>query len=157
MEEELIPLSPTGFRLRPLRPEDYEKGYCQLLTSLTQVGELSPTTFQTILQRLLSQPDTYLILVLEEAETGALAASGTLLIEQKFIHAAGKVGHIEDIVVSPAFQRRGLGKQLIEALQGIARDRGCYKAILDCSEDVVPFYEKCSLVRKGVCMAHYFS
>lgn len=146
--------APAGFRLRPLREEDYDKGYCTLLASLTQVGDVSQELFRATFQRL--SPDTYVILVLEEEESGALAATGTLLVEQKFIHTAGKVGHIEDIVVSPDFQRRGLGKILIEALRSVARERGCYKVILDCSEDVVEFYQKCGLVRKGFCMAEYF-
>jgi len=157
MAEELTAWSPAGFHLRPLQATDYAKGYPQLLAALTQVGELPEATFQSTLQRLNSQPDTYLILVLEEAETGALAATGTLLVEQKFVHSAGKVGHVEDIVVSPDFERRGLGKKLIEVLERIARGRGCYKVILDCSEDVVGFYEKCGLVRKGAFMAQYFS
>lgn len=157
MEEELTTWSPAGFQFRPLQATDYAKGYPQLLAALTEVGELSEATFQTTLQRISSQPDTYVILVLEETETGALAASGTLLLEQKFVHNARKVGHIEDIVVSPAFERRGLGRKLIETLHRIAKGKGCYKVILDCSEDVVGFYEKCGLVRKGFEMAHYFS
>ena len=157
MEELLVTSSPAGFRLRRLQAEDYSKGYCQLLSVLTQVGEIPEPAFQATFQRVNSQPDTYIILVLEEAETGALAASGTLLIEQKFVHNTGKVGHVEDIVVSTDFQRRGLGKKMIETLLEIARAKGCYKVILDCSEEVVTFYEKCGLVRKGVLMAHYFS
>jgi glucosamine-phosphate N-acetyltransferase len=157
MEEHLVTSSPAGFRLRRLQAEDYSKGYCQLLSVLTQVGEIPEPAFQTTLQRIDSQPDTYNILVLEEEETGALAATGTLLIEQKFVHNTGKVGHVEDIVVSPDFQRRGLGKKMIEALLEIARGRGCYKVILDCSEEVLAFYEKCGLARRGVLMAHYFS
>lgn len=33
-----------------------------------------------------------------------------------------------------------------------AQELGCYKVILDCSEDNVPFYEKCGLTRKEVQM-----
>lgn len=32
------------------------------------------------------------------------------------------------------------------------QEAGCYKVILDCSEDNVPFYEKCGLTRKEVQM-----
>lgn len=34
----------------------------------------------------------------------------------------------------------------------LAQELGCYKVILDCSEDNVPFYEKCGLTRKEVQM-----
>ena len=33
-----------------------------------------------------------------------------------------------------------------------AKEAGCYKAILDCGEERVPFYEKCGLARKEVQM-----
>lgn len=34
---------------------------------------------------------------------------------------------------------------------------GCYKVILDCSEDNVRFYERCGFVRKEVQMAAYIA
>lgn len=39
----------------------------------------------------------------------------------------------------------------------IAHESGCYKVILDCSDDNVPFYQKCGLERKGAQMAVYFN
>jgi hypothetical protein len=42
--------------------------------------------------------------------------------------------------------------RLIEALVDVARQRGCYKVILDCSEANQAFYEKCGLTRKEVQM-----
>ena len=32
------------------------------------------------------------------------------------------------------------------------QEAGCYKVILDCSEENVPFYEKCGLTKKEVQM-----
>ena len=37
-----------------------------------------------------------------------------------------------------------------------AKEAGCYKAILDCGEERVPFYEKCGLARKEVQMVRLF-
>lgn len=34
----------------------------------------------------------------------------------------------------------------------LLQELGCYKVILDCSEDNVPFYQKCGLVKKEVQM-----
>ena len=45
------------------------------------------------------------------------------------------VGHIEDIAVSKAAQGRKLGLRIIQALVGISEKVGCYKTILDCSQD----------------------
>lgn len=38
----------------------------------------------------------------------------------------------------------------------MAKEIGCYKVILDCSEGNVGFYERCGLVRKEVQMVKYF-
>lgn len=45
---------------------------------------------------------------------------------------------------------------LIEQLQYIGRAIGCYKVILNCTVENVPFYEKCNLKKKDVQMTHYF-
>jgi glucosamine-phosphate N-acetyltransferase len=58
---------------------------------------------------------------------------GTLLVERKFVHCNGKVGHIEDIAVSGDQQGKKLGLRMIEALQYIGAQNGCYKVILDCA------------------------
>ena len=42
--------------------------------------------------------------------------------------------------------------RLITALIAEAEQRGCYKTILDCSEENVPFYRKCDFEVKGVQM-----
>ena len=66
----------------------------------------------------------------------------TLLIETKFIHNGGKVGHIEDVVVDKKHQRKGIGEKIIIYFLRYAKDQGCYKTILDCTDEVKPFYEK---------------
>ncbi|EFJ49388.1 hypothetical protein VOLCADRAFT_47170, partial [Volvox carteri f. nagariensis] len=83
---------------------------------------------------------------------GRVIATAAMIVEIKFIHNCGKVGHIEDVVVDPAYRGKKLGLKLISALVDTAREAGCYKTILDCSEDNAPFYEKCGLTRKGVQM-----
>lgn len=45
-----------------------------------------------------------------------------------------------------------LGCRVIAELLEVSRRRGCYKTILDCSQDNVGFYEKAGLSVKGVQM-----
>lgn len=85
-----------------------------------------------------------------------MIASATLMVEVKFIRDCGRCGHIEDVVVDSSYRGLRLGARVVEALAGAAREAGCYKIILDCSEDNVAFYEKCGLTRKAVQMAQYF-
>ena len=79
-------------------------------------------------------------------------ASGTILIEQKFIRDGGKVAHIEDIIVHPNYRNKGIGKILIEHLLTEAKKKCCYKAILDCEQEVTGFYEKLGFVKSSLHM-----
>jgi GNAT superfamily N-acetyltransferase len=72
------------------------------------------------------------------------------------IHNLGLVGHIEDIAVAKDQQGKKLGLRIIQALDFVAENVGCYKTILDCSEANEGFYVKCGFKRAGLEMAHYY-
>ena len=80
-------------------------------------------------------------------ENSKIIGSASILIEQKFIHDGGKVGHIEDVVVRKEFQGKGVGKQIVVALLRYAEKQGCYKTILDCADELIPFYENIGFKR----------
>jgi glucosamine-phosphate N-acetyltransferase len=90
-------------------------------------------------------------------EDGKICIHGTatILYERKLIRGCKKVGHIEDVVVSPNYRDQGIAKHLVTTLTEMASE-SCYKVILDCTEDLIPFYEKCHFTLKGVQMGHYF-
>ena len=71
-----------------------------------------------------------------------VVGAATLFIEPKFIHNGGNVGHIEDVVVDKNYQGKKIGEKIIKYLLEEAKTNGCYKTILDCSDEVKPFYEK---------------
>ncbi len=48
-------------------------------------------------------------IVFEDLKTKKLLASGTIMMEHKFIRNCGIVGHIEDIVVSKDARGKNLG------------------------------------------------
>lgn len=96
----------------------------------------------------------YYLLVIEEK--GRIVGTGALVVERKFIHHLGLVGHIEDIAVAKDQQGKKFGLKLIQALDFIAEKVGCYKCILDCSEENEGFYLKCGYKRAGLEMAHYY-
>ena len=96
------------------------------------------------------------MLVVEDLGSGALCATGTVVVEPKFIHQAGLAAHLEDVVVDKSMRRRGLGKLIVQQLLSIAKGHGCYKAILDCAAHNVPFYKSCGFKEKEVQMALYF-
>lgn len=97
----------------------------------------------------------YLLCILDSSHR--IVGTGALLVERKFIHNLGLVGHIEDIAISKDQQGKRLGLRMIQALDYVAEKVGCYKSILDCSEANEGFYVKCGFKRAGLEMAHYYN
>ena len=129
----------SGIKIREIVEEDIEKGFLKSLDSLRKASDLDKEVAKDILKKIISNPD-HIIHVAED--NGKIVGSTTLLIEQKFIHNGGYVGHIEDVVVSKEFEGRGIGIKLVTSLLEIANTRSCYKTILDCKDELIPFYER---------------
>lgn len=147
---------PEGYIVRALRPSDYAAGHLDVLRVLTTVGDISEEAWKGQYEWMTRQDGTYYILVIEDSNIGKVVGTGALIVERKFIHSLGKVGHIEDIAVSKDQQGKKLGLRIIQALDYIAAKVGCYKSILDCSEANEGFYVKCGFRRAGLEMAHYY-
>jgi glucosamine-phosphate N-acetyltransferase len=125
--------------IRELRKEDLWNGFLTTLDSLRQASDIDQNKAEEIFEKINSNPDH--VIVVAELD-GKIVGSTTLLIETKFIHGGGLVGHIEDVVVDKNFQGQKIGEKIMKYLLEFAKNRGCYKTILDCTDDVKPFYEK---------------
>lgn len=172
---EVTAMLPEGYTIRPLRRSDYHGGmwstfshwllsrgidlillgFLDTLRVLTTVGEPTIEEFNTRYDFLASRNDTYYVLVICDS-TGTIVGTGAVIVERKFIHNMGLVGHIEDIAVAKNQQGKKLGLRIIQALDHVASAVGCYKSILDCSEANEGFYVKCGFKRAGLEMAHYY-
>jgi GNAT superfamily N-acetyltransferase len=75
--------------------------------------------------------DSYYLLCITDA-SGKIVGTGALIVERKFIHQLGLVGHIEDIAVAKDQQGKKLGLRIIQALDFVAEKVGCYK-VCSCS------------------------
>ena len=129
----------SDITIRKLQKDDLWNGFLLTLDSLRQASNIDKKTAEKIFDKINSNPDHIVVVAVIE---GKIVGSITLLIETKFIHNGGKVGHIEDVVVDKEYQRKGIGEKIVVYLLRYAKDQGCYKTILDCVDDVKPFYEK---------------
>jgi glucosamine-phosphate N-acetyltransferase len=125
--------------IRKITESDLENGFLETLDSLRQASNLDKNEARAILQKIAQNPDHVIFVALKE---GRVVGATTLIIEQKFIHDGGKVGHIEDVAVSKNLQGKGIGEKIIRFALDYAKKQGCYKTILDCDDKVRPFYEK---------------
>ncbi|KAJ8098689.1 acyl-CoA N-acyltransferase [Lipomyces tetrasporus] len=142
--------------LRPLQLSDYRAGVLEVLKDLTTIGDISEERFTEQFEFLRARQGEYFIIVIEKAATGRVVGVGTLLVERKFIHECGLVGHIEDIAVAKSEQGKRLGIKIIGALDFIGQRAGCYKNILDCSPHNEQFYVKCGYSNAGFEMTKRF-
>ena len=129
----------SDITVRKLQKDDLWNGFLQTLDSLRQASNIDKKTAEKIFDKINANPDQIVAVAVVE---GKIVGATTLLIETKFIHNGGKVGHIEDVVVDKKYQRKGIGEKIIIYLLRYAKDQGCYKTILDCTDEVKPFYEK---------------
>ena len=135
--------------VRKLRAGDETIGLLESLDSLSRASDLDPGSARAVLERAVADPSREVFVAESD---GRVVGSLTLLIEEKFIHGGGLAGHIEDVAVDGRARGRGAGRMLVERALREAEARGCYKTVLDCSEDLAGFYEKLGFSRRGVCM-----
>lgn len=126
-------------KIRQLQEKDLFNGFLESLDSLRKASDLSPKKAKTIFRKMKSIPDHIIYVAVHDSK---IIGAATIFVEQKFIHDGGKVGHIEDVVVSKEHQGEGIGLKLIKVLIQYAEKKGCYKTVLDCTDEVMPFYKK---------------
>ena len=125
--------------IRELEKEDFKKGFLQTMDTLRESSNISEDKALEIFRNI--QLNQKHIIIVAEIN-GRIVGATTLLIEPKFIHQGGIVGHIEDVVVDKEFQGQKIGEKIIKYVLKLAENHSCYKTILDCSDNVKQFYEK---------------
>jgi len=125
--------------IREIEEDDIEKGFLETLDFLRNASGLDKNKTKEILKKIKQNPDHIIHVAIDDKK---IVGSTTLFIEQKFIHDGGLVGHIEDVVVRKDYEDQGIGMKLVISLLDVAKQRKCYKTILNCEDGLKPFYEK---------------
>ena len=132
--------------IREIEEDDLEKGFLETLDFLRNASDLDKNKAKEILKKIKQNPNHIIYVAIADKK---IIGSTTLLIEQKFIHDGGLVGHIEDVVVRKDYERKGIGIKLVTSMLEHAKEKNCYKTILDCKDDVKQFYEKIGFKRES--------
>ncbi|XP_048586438.1 glucosamine 6-phosphate N-acetyltransferase isoform X2 [Nematostella vectensis] len=142
----------TLFDADVLKEIDYSKGDCKM----NQYGLSCESPGEDLRLRPLASDDydkerfnamrdhhgTYYIIVVENTKADKILASGSLIVEQKFIHEIALRGRIEDIVVDDSCRGRRIGQLIVETLLLLSEKLGCYKTSLECRDPLLGFYKK---------------
>jgi len=129
----------SNITIRELQSDDLWNGFLTTLDSLRQASNIEKNTANETYNKIKSNSNHIIVVALIDQK---VVGAATLLLEPKFIHSGGVVGHIEDVVVDKNYQGQKIGEKIILHLLEIAKSKGCYKTILDCLDEVKPFYEK---------------
>jgi glucosamine-phosphate N-acetyltransferase len=122
-------------KIRRLHPEDFQRGFLETLAALRPVN-LEPDQAREIFHR---QKNEKVFVVLDKDQ---VVGTATLLIDRKYIHSGGIVGHVEDVAIHKDHQGKKIGNLLLSRLIKEAKKVGCYKLVLCCDDEVVDFYKK---------------
>jgi len=141
----------SEIKIREIEEDDLEKGFLETLDFLRNTSGLNKNNAKKILKKIKQNPNHIIYVAIADKK---IIGSTTLLIEQKFIHDGGLVGHIEDVVVRKDYERKGIGIKLVTSMLEHAKEKNCYKTILDCKDDVKQFYEKIGFKRESNCMRY---
>ena len=135
--------------------EEIIEQYIKLLSQLTEAPMLSKDEFMKNLLEIKNMGYIYLCYYTNTENKICIIGSGTIIFEPKIIRNGKYVGHIEDIVVDNNFRSVGISKKIIDQLIHLAKEKNCYKIILDCKDNLCDFYEKNGFERHGVQMSKY--
>ncbi len=140
----------------PNNIEHIKTKYLHLLSELTIITDLDTSLFS---KNIVTVHQMGCIIITykscPECEDFEIIASGTIIIEPKIIRGGKSVGHIEDIVVKNEYRGKQFVRFILEELKSIAREKNCYKIILDCNEAVKGVYEKYGFTERGIEMGIY--
>ena len=132
-----------NLKVRQLLLSDYYLGYINLMKQLSVINNY--IKFKDFKNKWfeISNNKFHKIYVIEL--NNKIVASGTLIVEPKFIRNCNYAGHIEDIVVDENMRGKGLARLIINKLIEISKDLNCYRVTLNCHESKFGLYSKFGL------------
>ncbi len=126
--------------------EDLNNG---LLDLLQEFGELEEKYKKHVDIDFLAASGVIFVMV----DKSRVIATATLIIDQKLLNSK-RVARIEEVAVVEEKRGLGLGKEIVTFLTNEAKLRGCYKVILNCSDENIEFYEKCGFYKSSNTMRY---
>ena len=98
-------------------------------------------------------PSYRLWVACDAADRDAVIGTYALLVMHNLAHRGAPSAIVEDVVVSPARQGRGVGRQMMAHAMQQAREAGCYKLALSsnaCRKGAHAFYESLGFAQHGI-------
>ncbi|MFA4833988.1 MAG: GNAT family N-acetyltransferase [Patescibacteria group bacterium] len=140
------------YTIREFREEDLnpDKGFLETLSNLSKTARLSQRKIKEVFREIRQKENSYIFVAV--GKNKQIIGTIKLMIERKFYHEGAKAGHIEDVVVRKGFEKMGIASSLIRKAVAKAKELECYKVILDCRDELIPFYKKFNFYKFENCL-----
>lgn len=136
--------------IRPIEPEDYFKGYLNVVNVFTRHPVSVPFEhFKEHLEKAINQNAIILVAELD----GTIVGTVKILVEYKLHNNLAKMAHIEDVAVHSNYRHQYIGRQLLTKALDYTTD--CYKVVLSCKQDLIPFYNSHNFNQSGTTLSLY--
>jgi glucosamine-phosphate N-acetyltransferase len=132
--------------IREVKLEDIDK----LIFLLDQLSPNKPEIDKIKVTKMLEynlKSDNHFLVVLENKNE--VIGTGQLIIQMNLSHNGSPSSHIENIVVDKNARQKGIGKKIVTFLIEKSKELKCYKVVLNCKKELIPFYQKCQLFDTG--------
>lgn len=130
--------------IKLLEENDNIFSYLECVQDLNSYN-VSVSTVEQIKEILGSRPSNILTFV-GVLSDGSIVATATILVEKKLRYNS-LCFHIEDVGVHPSHRNNGYGMKIVQYCIDVAKSNNAYKIKLNCSADLIRFYEKLGFVR----------
>ena len=114
---------------------------------------LSLEEARAMLAQFARYPSYRLWVACDPAQHGAVVGTYALLVMHNLAHRGAPSAIVEDVVVAPNQQGRGIGRQMMAHAMQQARDAGCYKLALSSNarrKGAHAFYESLGFAQHGL-------
>jgi len=137
--------------IRRISKNDREQ-YVELLCQFrpVQKSDITQKQFETFVEGAQQRGEIFVF----ERE-GQILSAVTAMLEQKLIHGMAIYCHIEDVIVHETSRGNGIGKRMMQHVTSWAKEQGCYKSVLNCSNDIKHFYISSGFEERGVSMSFW--
>jgi len=134
------------YEIRNLRQDDLRmgSGFFETLMNLTKVKAVAA---ERLVELFLIHESQKIVTLVADTEQYGIISTARMLFEPKFTRGGSFVGHIEDVVTRKNHEKNGIASELVKKLIELAKEKGCYKIILDCDVKNITFYEKFGLTQ----------
>ena len=119
--------------------------YNAMIELLSQLTSSELAFSQKDLERIVASNSSILFTALDETLNNKIVGILTLAIIDI---PTGMLAKIEDVVVDKSCRGQKLGETIVESLKDIARQKNCYKVILQSSSKNLRFYEKAGFKKR---------